>query len=158
MYFCGTKVEARPKSPLFWGFQITYSWTHTLFRAHLNKWSVRLPDLYLHNTQQTQETSILVLTRIWTRDPSSRATSDLDHMTVRTYIYIYIYIYIYLRLQYSTRELQKGKRRIKERMSVFFFSRDIPVVYYNHKIKGGVLVKNTTMKFSRKFVKPDDGH
>jgi hypothetical protein len=39
--------------------------------------SARRIGHYLHNTQQTQETNIRVLSGIRTRDPSTRAAADL---------------------------------------------------------------------------------
>jgi len=40
-------------------------------RTSLNKWSARRIDLYLHNSQQTQETNIHALSGIRTRHPSN---------------------------------------------------------------------------------------
>jgi len=49
---------------------------HTLGRTHLNAWSARRRARYLQRTQQTQETNILILSGIRTRDPSKRAAAD----------------------------------------------------------------------------------
>ena len=46
-------------------------------RTHLNEWSARHKDRYLHNTQQTQHTNTHAVSEIRTRDPSNRTTADL---------------------------------------------------------------------------------
>jgi hypothetical protein len=46
-------------------------------RTPLNEWSARRRGRYLHNTQQTQEMNIHVLSGIRTCDPSNRAVANL---------------------------------------------------------------------------------
>jgi hypothetical protein len=56
---------------------LSLSLTHTPGRTPLNEWSQRRRGRYLHNTQQTQEKNIIVLSGIWTRNPSDQAAVDL---------------------------------------------------------------------------------
>jgi hypothetical protein len=58
--------------------------SHTLGRTPLNEWSVRRRGRYLHNTQQTQETNILTLSGIRTRNPSKRAALGYCYTVVTT--------------------------------------------------------------------------
>jgi hypothetical protein len=51
--------------------------THIPGRTSLNEWPAYRRSHHLHNTQQTQETNILDLSRIWTPGPSNQADSYL---------------------------------------------------------------------------------
>jgi len=55
----------------------THTQSHTTGKTPLNEWSARRTDLYLHNTQETQETSIHALCVIRTRDSCNQTAADL---------------------------------------------------------------------------------
>ena len=57
-------------------FTHRHTHTNTHGRTPLDEWSARRRGRCLHNTQQTQETNIHVLSGIRTRDPSSQAAAD----------------------------------------------------------------------------------
>jgi hypothetical protein len=71
----------------------------TVGRTPLDEWSVRRRDLYLTNTQHSQQTNINAYGGIRTRNPSRRAAADprlrpLGHSD-RHYYYYYFYYYYY---------------------------------------------------------------
>jgi hypothetical protein len=51
--------------------------THTPGRANLDEGSARRRDLYLHNTETTQETDVHETGGARTRNPSKRAAADV---------------------------------------------------------------------------------
>ena len=60
------------RPPHWWGFEITLR--HTTFgRTPLDEWSARRRDSYLHNTQNSEETT----GGIRTRNPRKRAAADV---------------------------------------------------------------------------------
>jgi len=62
----GSTAPLGPRPPYCWGFYII----HTLGRTPPNVWSVRSRGRYLHNTQQTQQTNIHVLSGTQTLNTS----------------------------------------------------------------------------------------
>jgi hypothetical protein len=70
-------------------------------RTPLDEWSAHRRDLYLINTQHSQQTNIHALGGIWTRNPSRRTAVEprlrrLGHWDWHLYVCMYVYIYIYL--------------------------------------------------------------
>jgi hypothetical protein len=58
-------------------FEVSWSNTTTRHRTPLGEWSIRRRDLYLHNTQHSQQTNIHAPGGIRTHNFSSRADEDL---------------------------------------------------------------------------------
>jgi hypothetical protein len=97
IFFCDVTDQLEPRPPRF-----EVSRLHTITHAHTHIYPVGLlwtndqpiaeAATYV-NTQHTQETNILSLLRIRTRDPSNQAASDLllgphGHRGPLVYIYV----------------------------------------------------------------------
>ena len=70
-----------PRPPHYRGFTITLRHT-TLGWIPLDEWSARHRDLYLYNTQHSQQTNIH--TPLWDSNPQSQQASALDRATTGT--------------------------------------------------------------------------
>jgi len=79
MFYYGTTVLLVPGSPTCRGFTITLRHT-TLGRNSLDEWSARRRDLYLHNTQHSQQTYIHAPSETRTRDTSKQEVTGLYFM------------------------------------------------------------------------------
>ena len=73
--FHGATAPSGPRPPHYRGFTIVLRRT-TLVKTPLEEWPTRHRDLYLTNTQLSQETEIYVPGGIRTRNPNKRATAD----------------------------------------------------------------------------------
>jgi hypothetical protein len=60
----------------FWRFRDHTQWHTIVGRTPLDEWSARRRDLYLTNTQHSQQTNIHAPGGIGTRNPSRRAAAD----------------------------------------------------------------------------------
>jgi len=79
----GATAPGRPGSPNYRGFTITHR--HSTFRkTPLDEWSARHTNVYLDNTQHSQETDVHAAGGIRTRNPSKRAATGPSYI-VRQY-------------------------------------------------------------------------
>jgi hypothetical protein len=75
-YFTGFTTHLRVLASSFLRFR-DHTQIHTsVSRTPLDEWSARRRDLYLTNTQHSQQTKIYALGGIRTRNPSRRAAAD----------------------------------------------------------------------------------
>jgi hypothetical protein len=74
---CGTRAHIGPRSPLFYVYIHTFRHPHTPNRASLTQWSALCRRHYLHNTQQTQLTSMHAFNGTGIRDPNNQKAVDL---------------------------------------------------------------------------------
>ena len=72
--WCNSPTRAQAAS--FFRF-LDHTQLNTCGMTSFKKWSARRRCRYLHNTQQTQETNIHVLSGLKTHDPSNRAVANL---------------------------------------------------------------------------------
>jgi hypothetical protein len=69
-------THLRVLASFFLRFQDHTQWHTTVGRTPLDEWSARRRDLYLTDTQQSQQTNIHAPGGIRTRNPSRRAAAD----------------------------------------------------------------------------------
>ena len=102
MYFCGAKVEARPKSPLF--FQVSRSHTsgstHPLGRAWTSDQPVTEASTYTTNTRD-DHSCLQQDSNLRSQQSNNFIPRSHDHPDI-----------------YSMKDLQEGWLRVKEKMSV----------------------------------------
>jgi hypothetical protein len=89
-------VPQKPKfNPVHLIFEVSRSQT-IRHRNPVNNKSTHHRHHYLHNTQQTQDTNIHALSRIWTHDPSNQVAVVYSYAMQTSKYFIYISICLFL--------------------------------------------------------------